>query len=144
MKSIDKINKKIVYYSETKPDNMTRQDYNKLMNEIKVKGLSVNKCFQGRRFKTRDYKNYEEEVLYLLPKIKIPKGKLELDLVFGLSSKNADADNLVKPFADILQKKYGFNDKLFYKIKVEKIDVEKTEEFIKFKIKKYGKHKGNF
>jgi hypothetical protein len=34
MKSIDKINKKIAYYSETKPDNMTRQDYNKFMAEL--------------------------------------------------------------------------------------------------------------
>jgi len=114
------------------------------MHGIKVKALSVNSVWQGRRFKTKIYKDYENEVLYLLPRIKIPEGKLELELLFGVSSKNADADNLVKPFADILQKKYRFNDKLFYKIKVEKIDVKKKEEFIKFKIKKYGEHKRNF
>ena len=37
--------------------------------KIEIKPLSINKCFQGRRFKTNDYKNYEKELLLKLPKL---------------------------------------------------------------------------
>jgi len=104
---------------------------------IKLKPLSVNKAWQGKRFKTEMYKSYEELVWFWLPNKKMPKGKLELHLTFGFSSKNSDIDNPVKPFVDILQKKYGFNDRQIYRLKVEKVDVKKGSEFIKFIIKKY-------
>jgi Holliday junction resolvase RusA-like endonuclease len=102
------------------------------MQTIKVKPISVNRCWQGKRFKTQDYKAYEQEVMYLLPQLEIPQGKLYIKYIFGLSSKNSDIDNPVKPFTDILQKKYGFNDRQIYKMELEKEDVKKGEEFIKF------------
>jgi glycosyltransferase involved in cell wall biosynthesis len=47
--------------------------------------------------------------MWILPKkIEIPSGKFGIKLKFGLSSKNADFDNPVKPFIDVLQKKYSF------------------------------------
>ncbi len=102
--------------------------------KIKIKPLSVNDCWRGRRFKTPHYKSYEQHVVYLLPRIKIPSGKLKLSIVWGLSSKSGDIDNPLKPFLDILQKKYVFNDKKIYKIDIEKVDVKKGEEFIEFEI----------
>ena len=74
--------------------------------------------------------------MYLLPNsIKVPKDKkLRLELIFGLSSKNADWDNGIKAFVDILQKKYKFNDRWIYEATVRKEDVKKREEFITFKI----------
>lgn len=104
---------------------------------IKIKPLSVNDCWQGRRFKTNDYKSYEQELYYLLPEMEIPDGKLTLKLEFGVSSKASDIDNLVKPFQDIIQKRYNFNDKMIYRLEVDKIVVKKGEEFIKFEISKY-------
>ena len=101
---------------------------------IEIKPLSVNTCFQGRRFKTPEYKRYEKDVLMLLRPMKVDGGKLSLRLRFGLSSKNADIDNGVKPFVDILQKKYGFNDRYIYRLTVEKVDVDKGKEFIEFDI----------
>ena len=68
----------------------------------------------------------------------IPKGKLQIIYIFGLSSSLADNDNPIKPFQDILQAKYGFNDKLIYKTIIEKIDVEKSREFICFEIIPYN------
>jgi Holliday junction resolvase RusA-like endonuclease len=62
-------------------------------------------------------------------------GKMSLFLRFGLSSKNADIDNPVKPFVDCLQKRYGFNDRHIYKLTVEKVDVKKGDEFIEFELK---------
>ena len=104
------------------------------MPKINIKPLSVNNAWQGKRFKTNLYKSYEQELFYLLPKLKIPEGKLRLKLLFGLSSKAGDLDNPVKPFIDILQKKYLFNDKKIYKLEIEKIDVKKGKEFISFEI----------
>ena len=38
--------------------------------KIKIKPLSVNKAWQGKRFKTREYKSYEELLLYLFPTLR--------------------------------------------------------------------------
>ena len=106
------------------------------MYKISIKPLSVNAAWQGRRFKTEEYKNYEVFLFYLLPEtIKLPKTKkVKLILKFGVSSKLADIDNPVKPFIDILQKRYGFNDKQIYRLEVEKKIVEKEQEYIEFEL----------
>ena len=57
-----------------------------------------------------------------------------LILKFGFSSKLADWDNPVKPFQDILQKRYNFDDRDIFKATVEKEIVKKGNEFIEFKI----------
>jgi len=102
---------------------------------VKVKPLSVNQVWQGKRFKTKAYKQYEKEILLNLKPMNVEGGKLSLFLRFGLSSKNADIDNPVKPFVDCLQKRYGFNDRHIYKMVIEKVDVSKGEEFIEFELK---------
>ena len=107
------------------------------MRTIKIKPLSVNACWQGRRFKTQRYKAFEKEVLLLLPnKLVVPPGKLKMKLKWGFSSPLSDWDNPIKPFQDILQKKYNFNDKKVFKCIVEKQIVKKGNEFIKFEITK--------
>ena len=107
--------------------------------KINIKPLSINQCFQGRRFKTPKYKQYEKELMLLLPILNVPNGLLEVVITFGLSSKLNDIDNGLKPFIDILQKKYLFNDRDIYKLIVEKKIVSKGEEFIECEIKKLNK-----
>jgi len=102
------------------------------MPKINIKPMSVNQAWQGKRFKTHEYKAYEKECLLILPKVTIPDGKLKVELVFGFSSKLSDADNPVKCFIDILQKKYGFNDNRIYEYSIKKQDVKKCCEFIEF------------
>ena len=109
--------------------------------KIKIKALSVNRCWQGKRFKTPQYKSYEQELWYLLPNQNIPQGKLELNIKVGFSSKLADIDNIAKPLIDILQKKYIFNDKQIFKLVLEKEDVKKGSEYISFSFKKYARSK---
>jgi len=99
---------------------------------IKVKPLSVNVCYRGRRYKAKDYTSYETEVIYSLPKMKVPDGNLKLSLDFGVSNRNSDIDNFIKPFIDILQTKYGFNDNRIYALNVKKELVKKKDEFIGF------------
>lgn len=104
------------------------------MIKIDIKPLSVNKCWQGRRFKTPDYKNYERDLMLMLPNIQIPHSKLYIEVTFGFSNKASDIDNPLKPFLDILQKKYKFDDKDIYELLVHKEIVKKGEEFVRFAI----------
>lgn len=95
--------------------------------------MSVNKCWQGQRFKTRDYKKYEKLLLQILPKIKkMPKSPYFIVFEFGVSSKLADWDNPVKPLQDIIQKKYGFDDRDILTAKVDKKITKKNQEYFKF------------
>lgn len=104
------------------------------MVKIKIKPLSVNQVWQGKRFKTKAYKDYEQMMFLLLPKMEVPKGKLKLKIEWGFSSKQADIDNPTKPLQDILQKVYGFDDKMIYKLEITKVDVKKGEEYVEFDI----------
>ena len=105
------------------------------MPKVQIKPLSVNNAWRGRRFKTPEYKAYEAQVLMLLPKeLEVPEGKLGLSLTAGLSSKGGDIDNIAKPFIDILQKKYGFNDSRIYKLELIKDIVKKGDEYIRFMV----------
>ena len=102
---------------------------------IDIKPLSVNRAWQGKRFKTPEYKKYQNDVLTILPAMKVPEGELELYLKFGFSSKNSDFDNPVKLFVDCMQKKYGFNDRYIKRAIIEVDHVKKGEEFIEFQLK---------
>ena len=105
---------------------------------IKVKPLSVNNAWRGKRFKTQAYKDYETEVLYTLPRdITIPEGKLEIHYTFYFTNLSCDLDNPIKTFQDILCKKYNFNDNKIFKIIVEKI-ISK-DSGIEFQILSYNK-----
>ena len=106
------------------------------MNKLFIKPLSVNKAWQGKRFKTNEYKKYEENLLLILPKIKIINPPYRLNITVGFSNKVSDLDNVLKPFLDILQKKYDINDKYIQILHVEKEVVTKNNEFISFQIVK--------
>jgi Holliday junction resolvase RusA-like endonuclease len=104
------------------------------MIELDIKPLSANDMYLGRKVKSYKYKTYERKILTLLPDQEVPEGELQLTIEVGLSSKLADVDNILKPFIDCLQLKYGFNDKWIYDLKVKKRIVKKGEEYINFKI----------
>ena len=105
------------------------------MTRIEIKPLSVNEVFQGRRFRTKKYDVYEMQVKRLLPDMIVPDGNLFISYKVGYSNKLSDIDNFVKPFQDILQKRYGFNDSRIYKVIIEKVIVKKGCEFVEFEIK---------
>ena len=104
---------------------------------VNIKPLSVNECWRGRRFKTDKYTIYQRDVLLLLKPMQTPIDKIYLKVKIGLSSKNADIDNILKPFIDILQIKYNFNDKNIFKITIEKEIVKKKAEYIDFELIEY-------
>ena len=102
---------------------------------IKIKPLSVNRAWKGKRFKTQDYKDYEQELLFTLPPVSFdPREDYKIYLEFGLSSRLSDWDNPIKPFQDILCKKYGIDDRDIWEAHVKKVKVEKGEEYVKFNL----------
>lgn len=93
------------------------------MIDIRLKPLSVNKAFKGRRFKTEECKHYEKCLFYLLPKKEKIRGKIHISYHFFLKNhKMMDIDNLVKILQDVIVKKgYIEDDRLIYRMTVEKI-----------------------
>ena len=108
------------------------------MSQIKIdiKPLSVNQAWQGKRFKTPEYKRYEKSVLLLLPNsFNVGTTKLSITYHYGFSNKASDIDNPCKLITDILQKKYKFNDSQIYELFQFKEIVKKGNEYIKITIK---------
>lgn len=101
---------------------------------IDYKPLSVNECWKGQRFKTDKYKKYENDILFLLPRQALPQAPYAIIITFGVSNLGADIDNPVKPFIDILQKKYDFNDRDIFEMHVYKQKTDNGKEFINFVI----------
>jgi Holliday junction resolvase RusA-like endonuclease len=105
--------------------------------KINEKPMSVNLAWQGKRFKTPAYKEYESSMLLMMPKAKIETDEmLRVEFFFGFSNKASDLDNPVKLLMDIAQKKYSFNDKMVFELNVRKCIVKKGEEFIQMGIYK--------
>lgn len=94
--------------------------------KLDIKPLSVNKAWQGRRFKSPEYKQYEEDVAKLLMIVKptpAPEEKLQVTYRFYLKNhKNSDNDNPIKPLQDILVACGVIkDDRLIYRTIAEKI-----------------------
>lgn len=104
------------------------------MVKINMKPLSVNQAWQGKRFKSPKYKRYEQDLMLLLPPMALPIPPYHLSYEFGFSNICSDIDNPIKPMTDILQKKYGFNDRDISQLSIKKTKVKKGEEFIYFNL----------
>lgn len=74
----------------------------------------------------------------MLPAMKLPPAPYRISFEFGVSSRLADFDNPVKPATDVLQKKYGFNDRDVHEAVIKKILVAKGSEYIGFQIESLG------
>lgn len=111
------------------------------MIRLECSPLSVNKVWQGRRFKTDDYTSYEIEVSALLPydiKNSAIDGLVEVTYRFYLKHHaTTDYDNLLKPLQDILCKNGVLKDDRFiYRAVVEKYPC-KTGDSIEIEIQPY-------
>lgn len=98
---------------------------------IPIGGISVNKCWQGRRFRTPLYLKWQEAVALSLNKEDCQKFQtkeaLEVSLVFYVKyPKKIDTDNLIKSSLDALtQNKIILDDRYIYKITAEKKQSDK-------------------
>ncbi len=103
---------------------------------LDIKPLSVNQAWQGKRFKTPMYKSYEAELFLKLKKMDVPEGNLSVTYIFGITTLG-DWDNPIKPFQDVLQKYYGFDDRRIMEANVKKMVVKNGKEYIEFYINKH-------
>jgi len=103
-----------------------------------TKPLSANESYIGRKIKSAKYRKYEDTLLTTLPDLVVSEdGLLHLRLLVRYSNKRSDIDNCLKPFIDVLQKRYDFNDNRIYRLTVKKEIVAKGEEGITFNLEDY-------
>ena len=78
---------------------------------LKLKPLSINAAFQGRRFKTKECKAYCNALEMLLPRKRVDGEYYTMHLKFHLKNfARTDQDNLVKLLQDEMVKKGMISD----------------------------------
>ena len=104
--------------------------------KLNIKPVSVNAAFQGRRFKTPLYKDFEEQMLWALKgNIQKMTGNYTMHLKFYLkNASRADLSNFVKTTEDCIVKA-GLvkDDRYCWRMVVEKF--KSKEDYIEFEIK---------
>lgn len=77
-----------------------------MLIQLPIKPMSINAAFQGRRYKTKEYKAWEESVLWLLKKYADQfTGKVEVRITWYLkNASRTDLDNPTKLAMDALTK----------------------------------------
>lgn len=73
---------------------------------LDIKPLSINKAWRsGPRYRTKDYIQYEKDILRILPRGQRIKGEFEIDLTLYLKNySRSDVDNFSKCLIDVLVK----------------------------------------
>lgn len=114
-----------------------------LEKRLEVKPLSANAMFWKRgklTKKTSAYEAYQQEISNELKGLDWPFGieQVSIDVIAGLSARQADLDNCLKPLLDTLQGIYEeFNDNKVYKIEARKEIVPKGEEYLWFRVRRF-------
>lgn len=108
----------------------------KKATHLNIAPFSVNAAWKGKRYRTDEYKCFENSIYLLLPHgLEIPSGvPLRATFWWGFSNNASDYDNPIKPLQDILQKVYGFNDKMIVEGHQYKKLVPKGKEYLEFLI----------
>lgn len=112
------------------------------MFKLNIKPLSVNGAWQGRRFKSPAYVDFEIEMGLLLKqfkKFKIALDNTELEIKYTFYLKNyalTDVGNLEKQLTDILVKNEFIKDDRYIKRIILQKERSK-ENYIEIEIKKY-------
>lgn len=79
--------------------------------KVNIKPISVNAAFQGKRFKTKACKAYEQALWFSLPRRGTVSGEVEVWFDFFLVNyARTDISNLVKITEDIIVKKKFIED----------------------------------
>jgi Holliday junction resolvase RusA-like endonuclease len=105
--------------------------------DIPIKPMSINTAWQGRRYKTKKYKQYEQDVGLTVSRGTPYKGEvISLAVFFIHNYGNTDAGNLEKPLTDIIDKlDYLDDDRTIkwnnqIKVRAEDKQSQRTEVYI--------------
>ena len=111
-------------------------DFSDMSNELiesqlNISPFSVNRAWQGRRFRTPEFKQWQKAVLLMMPKMKMIKGEVAVFMKFYLKSiKRSDCDNFIKCILDCcVAKGWIEDDRYIMEINAKKIkrDIEGFE-----------------
>lgn len=95
--------------------------------------FSINWAWQGKQFKTKEYSEWRESLLWILPKHEMLDGYVELRLRFFFDKKSflrVDVDNFAKTLIDaIVEKGYIKDDRYILRLVLEKYTVESGKRF---------------
>ena len=111
--------------------------------KLQVKPLSANKMFwkKGKAtIKTKDYLDYQMEIKDELMGYEWPYAdeQVSFHIEAGLSARQADIDNVIKPLLDTFQSIYHeFNDNKVYYVQAHKKIVPKGDEYIWVRVGRY-------
>jgi Holliday junction resolvase RusA-like endonuclease len=73
---------------------------------IQIKPMSINVCFQGRRFRTSTFKKWQDLIICSLPAGSSKSKSLAMSIYIYLKDMNrSDLDNYIKPLIDCCVKK---------------------------------------
>jgi len=73
--------------------------------KIDLKAITINQCWQGRRFKAPKYTQWRKDAVLLLSQHKKYKEEIEYELTINVYTRHAstsDTDNFIKPIQDAL------------------------------------------
>ena len=102
-----------------------------------IKPISINSCWQGRRYKTKEAKIYDKSLQLLLPKKKIEAQFYAVKYIFYLKSiLKADIDNFIKVIQDNLVKKGIIRDDRFI-LKIEAQKIKSEKDYIEIEIMEF-------
>lgn len=109
------------------------------MVTLNIKPLSINRMYTGARiFLTKEGQAYKKSIAWLVPKgVIVPEGKLYVRFRFHFSNASADADGPLKGTMDSIFDRLKVNDKMVYRLEIEKVLVPKGQEKIEFEILAY-------
>ncbi len=100
--------------------------------KIPIKPLSINDAYHGRHIKTQAFRQYENNVSYLLPynQKKVKDGEYFIKYTFYIKNyEKSDTGNFEKLITDILVKRGYLKDDRFIKaMYLEKIKVKDMED----------------
>ena len=108
---------------------------------IDIKPMSVNRCWQGRRFRTPEFRQWQRDVQTLLTQYngaRFGKEGIEVSIIFYERYPiRGDIDNKVKPILDCLVEAGIIgDDRYIFKLIIEKEKAD--QDFFTFNIKKYN------
>jgi len=102
---------------------------------LDLKPLSINQCWQGKRYFTPKGKEFRELCLRLIPKKKQLTGLLGIEIIVHLKKAwlKSDVDNFLKPLLDaIVEKGLVEDDRFFTDLTIRKRSAKK--DYVEIKI----------
>ena len=107
---------------------------------MKIKPISTNSIWIGKRWKSKAAKEFERNIALLLATqcrdTSLPDGELTVRLRIG-TTRRFDVDNSLKLLLDCLARHFGIDDRRFSALAVVRVPVKRGAEFITFHISKF-------